>query len=254
MAPDAASAMPETAGLIGSAAIADAAEQALRLSQMPRLGAERVEHLFDALTSLGLKPPTGWLARWRGAQAPASSEWQALAGEMVAAQDELLRRQGVLDRFDGDLACVETRLIEASHLVSETSRAIGGAARELGVQAEWLTRDLAPRLTTRAEDLLAQLIITRQNRVAIGLMRDTGQNLINAIERARRTMMSAFATAVTATRAIAEQALLQQQVDALQIAGGAVKDFDRAGARRMFDAALDDMRTSLDALKHQKMV
>lgn len=246
---------------LGREAIRVAGQGAERLERGAAMGASAQDVLreLQALADAFVPPPPPprrlpfpWRAR-PAAPAPTSADLNVLVAGLERERDNVEHAAIAIATDMARLQAAEDGLENALALVRGCGAAIESAARELAVdrpdRARFLTGKLAPRLLERERDLLTQLAVTRQGRLALQLVADGQDALGQAIERARETSVAALRTALAARQAIAGNRDLLRQAEALEQTAQAARGAPAAGrdADRALADALEQVRRAIDA-------
>ena len=128
----------------------------------------------------------------------------ALLNELSEHHDLLAREEIRMRGLIEQLRQADQALEHAVHLSHALQKAFDAAARELDrddpARAARFQDTLSLRLTERLRDLLTQLVVVRQGRLAIEVIVKGQSALVRALGRTRDTMVAALRTAVTARR------------------------------------------------------
>jgi uncharacterized protein YaaN involved in tellurite resistance len=121
---------------------------------------------------------------------------------LVIQRDTLARQTIRKQGFVAELAELDHELEDSIHFCRALEAANASAARELlpsdPERASLLQGPVQLRLTERLRDLLTQLVIVRQGRLALSLLIGNEEELAGAIKRARTALIAALRTAAAA--------------------------------------------------------
>lgn len=139
----------------------------------------------------------------------------------------LAHGQEMLLRDNAELA-VERRTLwedlhnlqKAAHLLSLLDDQVvrrGSEARAAGKTevADGLEKDVLFAVRQRRQDITTQIAVTVQAYMAMGLIEDNNTKLMQGVERARTTTVTALRTAVMTAQALENQKIVLDQIDAI---------------------------------------
>ncbi|BDZ40759.1 hypothetical protein GCM10025865_00580 [Paraoerskovia sediminicola] len=158
--------------------------------------------------------------------------WRSMAG--------LNRTVHVLSRLDTGVSAEAARLDGVDPAGTEDLRAV-----------------VLPTVRRRHQDVLTRLAVAVQAYLALGLVVDTNQQLVQGIDRATTTTVAALRTAVVTAGAVAGRQLVLDRVaaldTALRAAGAAVEAGTSTGSgtggRTGTDADVEALRRAFDGLR-----
>jgi uncharacterized protein YaaN involved in tellurite resistance len=247
-------------------------------------GAFSKKHLFGLI-------PFGdslrdYFAKYRSSQ----SHINAIIDALLAGQDELRKDNASIDEEKTGLWETMQRLRQyvylAQALDADLSRAVGPLETADPERAKVLKEDALFYVRQKVQDLLTQLAVSAQGYMALDMIRRNNLELIKGVDRATTTTISALRTAVIVSQALADQRLVLDQITALNTTTSnliestsvllkeqsakvheqaASATIDLTQLQKAFDniytaldemdsykvAALDTMKTTVDALTHE---
>lgn len=141
--------------------------------------------------------------------------------------EALGRGQEGLQRDNAELAVERRNLWDDLHNLQKAAHLLGvldqqvvrraEAARAEGSAdlAQALENDVLFAVRQRRQDVITQIAVTVQAYLAMGLIEDNNTKLVQGVERARTTTVTALRTAVITAQALDNQKLVLDQIDAV---------------------------------------
>ena len=135
-------------------------------------------------------------------------------------QDVLLKDNSALQVERKALWDSMTQLQKLSSLLGELDEAVTRRIEEEKTagaleNAQALESDVLFAVRQRHQDVMTQLAVSVQSYLAMGLIQDNNLKLVDGVERAKTTTMTALRTAVIVAQALENQKLVLDQIDAV---------------------------------------
>jgi uncharacterized protein YaaN involved in tellurite resistance len=134
-------------------------------------------------------------------------------------RDELQRDNASIEQEKVNLWAVMGRLRQYSYLANSLDAALTERIASMEAsdpeRAKVLQQDMLFAVRQKNQDLLTQLAVSVQGYLALDVIRRNNLELINGVERATTTTVSALRTAVIVAQALVDQKLVLDQITAL---------------------------------------
>jgi uncharacterized protein YaaN involved in tellurite resistance len=176
--------------------------------------------LSPAKKILGFIPGGKKISRYFQKYESAQTQLNSITKSLLAGQDELLKDNASLNQSKQELWETMISLNEfiffAASLDSEISQEITNLrnAGEVEKAATFESDFLFP-VRQRRQDLLTQLAVAVQGYMSMELVRKNNVELIKGVDRSRTTTIFALQTAMVVSQALDTQALVLDQIDAV---------------------------------------
>lgn len=176
--------------------------------------------LSPAKKILGFIPGGKKISRYFQKYESAQVQLDSITKNLLSGQDELLKDNAALSQEKAEMWEAMTALNEyiflASNLDAEISQEIETLKANGEVQkATAFESDFLFPIRQRRQDLMTQLAVAVQGYMSMELVRKNNVELIKGVERARTTTLFALQTAITVSQALDTQALVLDQIDAV---------------------------------------
>ncbi len=260
----------EALARLGHAEIAAAADCTGRSAQHSTTPADAVGTQLDRLkaivTSLdpGEKPPSGlWQRMFGGKQTGSASsdyfqryeraqdEIADVLRRMAGGRDDLVRANIAIATRQAQFDAAIDGLDRMGGLAQSLDAMIEAAAREIHVtdpaKAQLLRLDAVDSVRRRAQDILTQLTIVTQARLALDIIAQNNLKLVDGIDRATTATVAALRVAVVAADAMTHQRLVLDRIAKVNEVA-AHPNVDPAAQHDALQKAFVDVHQSIDAL------
>ena len=159
-----------------------------------------------------------YFARYESAQ----SQLDAIIKALASGQDELRKDNAAIE---GERAAMWTTMGKLSEYATLAQALDDAVQREVErgqtagdtQRAESIQADALFPIRQRRQDILTQLAVSAQGYLALDLVKKNNVELIKGVDRAQNTTVSALRTAVIVAQALANQKLVLDQVNALNV-------------------------------------
>jgi uncharacterized protein YaaN involved in tellurite resistance len=160
---------------------------------------------------------TAYFERYQSAQA----QIDAIIKALDSGQDELRKDNASIEQEKANLWAAMGKLTEYATLAKALDGAVVAKIDTIRVNdpksADALTSDALFPIRQRQQDLLTQLAVSVQGYLALDLVRKNNVELIKGVDRAQTTTIAALRTAVIVAQALANQKLVLDQINALNV-------------------------------------
>jgi len=176
------------------------------------------KHLF------GVIPFGNRLRDYFGRYQSAQGHLNAILQALYRGQDELRRDNAAIEQEKVNIWDIKGRLQAYLYMASKLDVALEGQINEIGQtdpeRARTLREDALFYVRQKRQDVLTQLAVNAQGYLALELVRKNNLELVKGVDRATTTTVSALRTAVIVAQALTNQALVLNQITALNSTTG----------------------------------
>jgi uncharacterized protein YaaN involved in tellurite resistance len=149
------------------------------------------------------------------------SQLDGILRALYSGQDELRKDNASLEQEKAHLWETMQRLGQYIYIAEHLDVALEAKIAEIQAtdadKAKTLQQDVLFYVRQKHQDLLTQLAVSIQGYLAIDLVRKNNIELVKGVDRATTTTVSALRTAVIVAQALANQRLVLDQINALNI-------------------------------------
>lgn len=150
----------------------------------------------------------------------------AIINSLYRSQDELLKDNAAIEEEKVSLWSVMGRLQQYVYIGRKIDASlvqrIAEVEKEHPEKARVVKEEMLFYVRQKVQDLLTQLAVTIQGYLALDIVRKNNLELIKGVDRATTTTVSALRTAVIVAQALANQKLVLDQINALNLTTGSV--------------------------------
>lgn len=176
--------------------------------------------LSPAKKILGFIPGGKKISRYFQKYESAQVQLNSITKSLLAGQDELLKDNSALNQEKADLWEAMLSLNEYIFLAANLDTEISGEIETLRnkgevEKADAFESDFLFPVRQRRQDLMTQLAVAVQGYMSMELVRKNNIELIKGVDRARTTTIFALETAMVVSQALDTQALVLDQIDAV---------------------------------------
>lgn len=176
--------------------------------------------LSPAKKILGFIPGGKKISRYFQKYESAQTQLNSITKSLLAGQDELMKDNAALNQSKQELWETMISLNEfiffAAQLDTEISQEIANLRNSGEVEkAATFESDFLFPVRQRRQDLLTQLAVAVQGYMSMELVRKNNVELIKGVDRSRTTTIFALETAMVVSQALDTQALVLDQIDAV---------------------------------------
>jgi uncharacterized protein YaaN involved in tellurite resistance len=143
----------------------------------------------------------------------------AIIHSLYRGQDELRQDNAALEQEKANVWTIKDKLQQYLYMSAQLDSALTAKISSLQAtdpaKAKALQDDVLFYVRQKRQDLLTQLAVNMQGYLATDLIRRSNLELIKGVDRATTTTVSALRTAVIVARALNNQKLVLDQIDAL---------------------------------------
>jgi uncharacterized protein YaaN involved in tellurite resistance len=149
------------------------------------------------------------------------SHINAIINTLYKSQDELRKDNAVIEQEKVNLWNLMQQLRQYVYVGKQIDAALEARIAEIEVQepekARVVKEEMLFYVRQKVQDLLTQLAVSIQGYLALDMIRKNNLELIKGVDRATTTTVSALRTAVMVAQALANQKLVLDQIDALNV-------------------------------------
>ncbi len=150
----------------------------------------------------------------------------SIINSLYRSQDELLKDNAAIEEEKIHLWGVMGRLQQYVYISQKIDASLVTRIAEIEKQdaekARVVKEEMLFYVRQKTQDLLTQLAVTIQGYLALDIVRKNNLELIKGVDRASTTTVSALRTAVITAQALANQKLVLDQINALNMTTGSV--------------------------------
>ena len=150
----------------------------------------------------------------------------AIINSLYRSQDELLKDNAAIEEEKVNLWGVMGRLQQYVYIGRKIDASLVQRIAEVEKthpeKARVVKEEMLFYVRQKVQDLLTQLAVTIQGYLALDIVRKNNLELIKGVDRASTTTVSALRTAVIVAQALANQKLVLDQINALNLTTGSV--------------------------------
>jgi len=183
-----------------------------------RQGLLNSKHLF------GLIPFGNRLRDYFGRYQSAQGHLNAILQALYRGQDELRKDNAAIEQEKVNIWDIKGKLQQYLYMASKLDVVLEGQIDQIGQtdpeRARTLREDALFYVRQKRQDLFTQLAVNAQGYLALELVRKNNLELIKGVDRATTTTVSALRTAVIVAQALTNQALVLDQITALNTTTG----------------------------------
>jgi uncharacterized protein YaaN involved in tellurite resistance len=223
---------------------------------------------------LGILPMGDRLRDYFSRYQSAQTHLNAIIQSLYGGQDELRKDNASIEAEKQNLWTVMQRLEQYAYLGRKLDAALVGRIATLQAtdpaRAKVISEELLFPVRQKVQDLLTQLAVSVQGYLALDLIRKNNVELIKGVDRATTTTVSALRTAVIVARALSDQKLVLDQIQALNTTTGSIIESTSAMLREQstrvneqavsstvslekLQAAFDNIYATMDAIDEFKV-
>ncbi len=157
-----------------------------------------------------------YFAKYQSAQ----TQLNGIIKALDSGQDELRKDNASIETEKANLWTLMGKLSEYNELAKQLDTSVAGKIEQLSnggktEEANTLTSDALFPIRQRRQDIMTQMAVAVQGYMALDLVRKNNLELIKGVDRAQTTTIAALRTAVIVSQALSRQALVLEQITAL---------------------------------------
>ncbi len=177
-------------------------------------------HLTGAKKVLKFLPGGDKLDRYFARYQSAQTQLNAIIKALDSGQDELRKDNASIETEKANMWTLMGKLSEYNELAKQLDEAVTAKIEELRTagrseDATTLSSDALFPIRQRRQDIMTQMAVAVQGYMALDLVRKNNLELIKGVDRAQTTTIAALRTAVIVSQALSRQALVLEQISAL---------------------------------------
>jgi uncharacterized protein YaaN involved in tellurite resistance len=192
--------------------------------QIEDLDPSRQGDLFQPRKLLGLIPFGNKLIDYFDRYQSSQAHLNAIIDSLRHGKDELMRDNAAIEQEKANLWGLMEKLEKYIHIGRKLDAELDAKARALEAgdveKARVVREEMLFYTRQKVQDLLTQMAVNIQGYLALDVVRKNNLELVQGVDRATTTTVSALRTAVIVAQALANQKLVLDQIGALNTTTG----------------------------------